>query len=64
MFFMRPPFSILTLRHSPPRAAESFFCMRSVFFSDGTRIQTNEHQAHERTVYLLVDHKVTVTVLL
>ena len=60
-FSMRPPFSTLTSRSSPLRTAESIlFFMRSFFFPNNTRIRTNEHQAHERTVHLL-DHKVTVT---
>ena len=48
VFFVRPPFSTLNLRHSPLRTTESKFFIIVFFFSDDTRIRTNEHQAHER----------------
>ena len=34
-----------------------YIYMRMIFFSDDTRIRTNEHQAHRRTVYLLFNRR-------
>ena len=61
--FMTPPFYTLISRHSPLRTTESMLTFMIITLSDDTRILTNERQAHERTVYLLEDHKVTTVTL-
>ena len=42
---------------------ECILIFYNIIFSDDTRIRTNEYHAHGRTVYLLVDHKVTVALV-